>query len=165
MLHAFRIRFPWRATLRVFVIFCVGLPGTVVKSAEISLLSKVHSAARSAAKFVLQQSSSQQRLPGQTAPKTAALQGIVRDREGKAIIAAHIILRNEGTQQVLERDSDAQGVFRIVGVPPGAYQLEVHATGYQDLASLEMQLKAEATPPPRAQQTHRVFYAATSSRF
>ena len=142
MLHAFRIRFPWRATLRVFVIFCVGLPGTVVKSAEISLLSKVHSAARSAAKFVLQQSSSQQRLPGQTAPKTAALQGIVRDREGKAIIAAHIILRNEGTQQVLERDSDAQGVFRIVGVPPGAYQLEVHATGYQDLASLEMQLKA-----------------------
>ena len=91
---------------------------------------------------MLQQSSSQQRLPGQTAPKKATLQGIVRDAGGKPVVAALVALRNTATQVVLERNADAQGVFRFIDLPPGAYQLEVHASGYQDLSGLEMQVKA-----------------------
>src|SRR3984957_17930021 len=141
MLRTVRIRCGWRATLCLFLICGVNFTSRVAKGAEIPLLSKVRGAAHSAAKYVLQQqSSSQQRLPGQTAPKKATLQGIVRDADGKPVISARVILRNVGTQQEIERNTDAQGVFRFIEMPPGAYQLEVHAARYQDLSSLEKEL-------------------------
>ena len=143
MLRTVRIRCGWRATLCLFLICGVNFTSRVAKGAEIPLLSKVRGAAHSAAKYVLQQqSSSQQRLPGQTAPKKATLQGIVRDAGGKPVVAARVTLRSTATQAVLERNTDAQGVFRFIEVPPGVYQMEVHAAGYQDLSNLEIELKA-----------------------
>lgn len=131
MLRAFRLPLWWRSTLRALLIFPVGLTGAIVTGGRVPL-----------ANFAQQQSSSQQRLPGQPAPKRASLLGIVRDGAGKPIIAARVTLRNSATQAVLERNADAQGVFRFIDLPPGAYQLEVHASGYQDLSGLEMQVKA-----------------------
>jgi Carboxypeptidase regulatory-like domain len=131
VLRAFHLPLWWRSTLRALLIFPVGLTGAIVTGGRVPL-----------ANFAQQQSSSQQRLPGQPAPKRASLLGIVRDGAGKPIIAARVTLRNSATQAVLERNADAQGVFRFIDLPPGAYQLEVHASGYQDLSGLEMQVKA-----------------------
>ena len=143
MLRADRSQRGWRAMPRVLLTSSLVLAGAGVTSADVSLLSKIQGAAHSAAKFVLQQSSAQQqqRLPGQTTAKKASVQGVVRDASGRAIIAAQVTLRNSATHQALERTTDAQGVFRFIEVPPGAYQLEVRAGGYQDLPAAEIQLK------------------------
>jgi hypothetical protein len=149
MRRSVRSRCGWRAMYRVSVIFCLVLPSAGWTSADVSLIWKTHSAASWAAKFVLQQSSSpqpssqQQRLPGRTTAKKAAVQGIVRDANGKPVIAAHVTLRNAVTHQALDRSTDAQGVFRFIEVPPGAYELEVRADGYQDLTAAKIQLKAD----------------------
>src|SRR5277367_3690752 len=89
----------------------------------------------------LQQSVAQQRLPGQSAPKKAALQGIVRDPNGKPVIAATVSLRNLATDQKFEKVSDAQGVFRFLDVAPGDYELKIVAAGFQELTSAALQLK------------------------
>ncbi len=88
-----------------------------------------------------QQSVAQQRLPGQSAPNKAALQGVVRDSNGKPVIGATIILRNLATDQKLEKVSSAQGVFRFIDVAPGEYELKIAATGFQEFTSPAVQLK------------------------
>ena len=87
MLRAGRRRRGWRAISRVLLISSMLLTGAAVTDADVSLVAKIQGAAHAAAKFVLQQSSTQQqqRLPGQTAAKKASVQGIVRDASGRAI--------------------------------------------------------------------------------
>jgi len=87
------------------------------------------------------QSVTQQRLPGQSAPKKASLQGIVRDANGKLVIDATMILRNIATNQKLEQISNAQGVFRFIDAAPGDYELTVVAAGFQELTIPAVQLK------------------------
>src|SRR5580700_4593418 len=81
-----------------------------------------------------QQSVAQQRLPGQSAAKNAALQGVVRDANGKPVIGASVILRNLATDQKIEKLSNAQGVFRLIDVAPGDYELKIVAAGFQDFS-------------------------------
>ena len=143
MLRNFRSRRWLRATFRVLLIASACLTGTIVTRATVVPTLNVHAAARFVWKSLVQQSSSEQRLPTQSSARKAAVQGIVRDAGGKPIIAARVILRNTSSQQDIERNTDAQGVFRFIDVPPGTYQLKVHATGYQDLPALEIELKAD----------------------
>ena len=89
-----------------------------------------------------QQSVAQQRLPGQSAAKNAALQGVVRDANGKPVIGASVILRNLATDQKIEKASDAQGVFRFIDVAPGDYQLKIAAAGFQEFSNPTVQLKS-----------------------
>ena len=79
----------------------------------------------------LQQDSSQQRIPGQTAKKQGALEGAVRDGGKKPVIAANVILRNIETGQERKKSSDAEGVFRFIDLLPGQYQLKIDAQGYE----------------------------------
>jgi len=88
----------------------------------------------------LQQSVAQQRLPGQSAPKKAALQGIVRDSNGNPVIGATVVLRNLATDQKFETVSGSQGVFRFIDVAPGDYELKIAATGFQEFTSPALQL-------------------------
>ena len=88
-----------------------------------------------------QQSVAQQRLPGQSAPKQAVLQGIVRDSNGKAVIGAIVTLQNAATDQKLEKVTDAQGVFRFIDVAPGDYELKILAAGFQEFSTASLQLK------------------------
>ena len=88
-----------------------------------------------------QQSVAQQRLPGQSAPKKVALQGIVRDSNGKAVIGAIVTLQNAATDQKLEKVTDAQGVFRFIDVAPGDYELRILAAGFQEFTVAALQLK------------------------
>jgi hypothetical protein len=83
----------------------------------------------------------QQRLPGQTAPKNAALEGIVRQENGRPVIGARILLRSIATNQQTEKISDAQGVFRFLEVPSGAYEVTITAEGFQEFRNTAIQLK------------------------
>jgi hypothetical protein len=85
---------------------------------------------------------SQQRLPGQAAPKNAALEGIVREENGRPVIGARILLRSVATKQQSIKISDAQGVFRFLDVPPGAYEVTITAEGFQEFRNPAIQLKA-----------------------
>src|ERR1700751_1710826 len=67
----------------------------------------------------------QQRLPGQAAPKNAALEGIVRQENGRPVIGARILLRGSATNQQSAKISDAQGAFRFLDLPPGAYEVTI----------------------------------------
>jgi hypothetical protein len=84
----------------------------------------------------------QQRLPGQAAPKNAALEGIVREENGRPVIGARILLRSVATKQQSIKISDAQGVFRFLDVPPGAYEVTITAEGFQEFRNPAIQLKA-----------------------
>jgi hypothetical protein len=90
----------------------------ISKSARLWLLLSLFCAAPAfgsgASANLPQQSVSQQRLPGQSAPKKAALQGVVRDANGKPVIGASVIIRNLATGEKIEKISNAQGVFRFL---------------------------------------------------
>jgi len=88
-----------------------------------------------------QQSVPDQRLPGQKLSNKAAVEGIVRGSDQKALPGADVQLKNMSTQVILTTVSNAQGVFRFVSVPPGLYDLIVRASGYKDFSSPEIQLK------------------------
>jgi hypothetical protein len=107
---------------------------TVVSPLNDSLLRPKHSG-------LTRQSDTQQRLPGQTAPKRAALQGLVRGANGRAIVGATVTLRNLTSGQSFEKISNAQGVFRFIDILPGNYELHVVATGFKDFTNSDLQLK------------------------
>jgi hypothetical protein len=90
----------------------------------------------------IQQASSQQRIPGQAAEKTGALQGAVRDGSNVAVIAASVVLQNIATGRKQEKSSDAQGVFRFIDVLPGQYELSVDAPGYGKFTEEGIQVNA-----------------------
>jgi len=84
----------------------------------------------------------QQRLPGQAAPKNGALEGIVREENGRPVIGARILLRSVATKLQSIKISDAQGVFRFLDVPPGAYEVTITAEGFEQFTNPAIQLKA-----------------------
>ncbi len=123
--------------------------------------------------------SAQQRLPGQAAPKNAALQGVVRDENGRPVIGARILLQSVATNQQSAKISDAQGVFRFLDVAPGAYEVTITAEGFEEFRNLAIQLKAgddfvleaplvfapstNSPPPPFAQSPGGVSNPPSSS--
>src|SRR5579862_2478363 len=84
----------------------------------------------------------QQRVPGQAAPKNAALEGIVRQENGRPVIGARILLRSIATDQQSVKISDAQGVFRFLEVQPGAYDVTITAGGFEEFRKTAIQLEA-----------------------
>lgn len=88
-----------------------------------------------------QQSTNQRRIPGQAAPQKAALQGIVRDTEGKAVIGAMVILRNPALGKDQTKTTNAEGVFRFIDLPPGVYELKIKGDGYEEFAEAGVELK------------------------
>jgi hypothetical protein len=118
----------------------------ISKSARLWLLLSLFCAAPAfglgASANLPQQSVAQQRLPGQSPPNKAALQGVVRDANGKPVIGASVIMRNLATDQKIEKISNAQGVFRFIDVAPGDYELKIVATDFQDFSEPTVQLKS-----------------------
>jgi len=107
----------------------------------LSLVCIVTAVASSASPNLSQQSVAQQRLPGQSAPKNATLQGVVSESSGKPVIGATVTLGNLATDQKLEKVSNAQGVFRFINVAPGDYELKIVAPGFQEFADPVAHLK------------------------
>jgi hypothetical protein len=63
----------------------------------------------------------QQRIPQQTASPVAALQGIVMDQSGRPLAAVEVRLTGAAFSSSTITSGD--GIFRILKVPPGKYQL------------------------------------------
>jgi hypothetical protein len=106
----------------------------------------------------------QQPLPGKAPQKTGAVQGVVRDANGRPVGAATATLRNLATGEIRKATSNAEGVFRLVDVPAGEYELRIAGAGYESsvegnvtiaaggLLTREIKLVAAAgaTPPAPA---------------
>lgn len=88
-----------------------------------------------------QQSTNQPRIPGHAAQPKAALEGIVRDTAGRAVVGASLILRDlkSGTRQ--KRLTSVEGVFRFIDLQPGVYELTVASEGYEEFIEASLELK------------------------
>ncbi len=84
----------------------------------------------------------EQRIPRQSAIKTAALQGIVRDAASRGVIGALIALTNRATGMTRTITTNADGVFRWSDLAPGNYLLLVQSDGFESLTRDGVQLDA-----------------------
>jgi len=107
-----------------------------------------------------------QRIPRQTALKTAAVDGTVRERpvqgEGRAVAGALVTLRNLDTGAARLVSTNGEGVFRALDLVPGHYELRVEAAGHEafvkqelvldanELVTLEIVLRASAEAAPES---------------
>ena len=84
------------------------------------------------------------RIPRQQALTTAALDGTVReqvsDSTGRPIGGARIQIRNLQTGQVNTTLTTGEGVFRVLLLPPGGYELRAEAEGYESLVIASLSL-------------------------
>ena len=81
-------------------------------------------------------------IPGAVLPTPALAQdphgslgGTVRDSSGALVPSAKIAVRNPGFSLLREVLSDTQGEFRIPDLPPGSYEVTVHADGFTEAHS------------------------------
>src|SRR3954449_4780790 len=61
----------------------------------------------------------------------ADLQGTVRDANGAVVANATVTARNTGTNVTREATTNDDGVYKIVSLTPGAYELTVKASNYK----------------------------------
>src|SRR5262249_1995771 len=77
----------------------------------------------------------QRRIPRQQALLTAGLDGIVHGSaagsgEARAVAGARIVLKNLQSGHAISDTANAEGVFRVVSIPPGHYAFGVEAEGF-----------------------------------
>lgn len=87
-----------------------------------------------------------QRVPRQQALTTAALDGVVREAisptETRPIAGAQLTLRHLQTGQIVRGTCSAEGVFRILLLAPGHYELRVEAEGHTPFSISDLTLNA-----------------------
>lgn len=76
----------------------------------------------------------QQRLPQSKPIRTSAIEGTIRDTAGQAIVGATVSLRNIDTGETRQQTATADGVFRLIDLPPGRYDLTISHDGYTSYA-------------------------------
>jgi Carboxypeptidase regulatory-like domain len=102
--------------------------------------SEGHSGATSLAARHEQQ---QQRIAQQKLPQTGAVEGIVRDANGKPTADGTVLLRDLSSGgKTFKKIADANGVFRFIDVPPSNYELTFEEKGYESHAQAEIHLAA-----------------------
>jgi len=72
----------------------------------------------------------EQRIPRQGSAKTAALQGMIHDAAGHAVVGALVALTNRVSGMTRTISADADGVFRLTDLAPGSYLLLVQSDGF-----------------------------------
>lgn len=86
-----------------------------------------------------------QRIPGHPPTNTASLQGTVRDPQTKlGIPGVKISLLRVGVV-VREQWTDAEGIFRLVDVTPGSYELKAEKQGFHAIELPGLQIKGPET--------------------
>lgn len=85
----------------------------------------------------------QQRIAQQKPPQTGAVEGIVRDANGKPNSSGTVLLRDLSPDgKTFKKIADANGVFRFLDVPPANYELTFEEEGYQSQPQREIHLAA-----------------------
>lgn len=85
---------------------------------------------------------SQQRIPRQTTPATAAVQGVLRNPLGLGLGGAAVRLRNLADGRTFETTTTGDGVFRFLKLPSGHYELKANLDGFEPLARDDIHLHA-----------------------
>jgi len=62
---------------------------------------------------------------------TSDITGVVKDPTGAAIPGATVTATNTATRLALTATSERDGVYRIHGIPPGTYNVQAEASGFQ----------------------------------
>jgi hypothetical protein len=72
----------------------------------------------------------QQRIPQQPVSKVGALQGIVMDQAGRPLVGVEVKLTGGGAAQgTLPVFTAGDGIFRLLRIPPGSYELSLTPKG------------------------------------
>ena len=71
------------------------------------------------------------------------LAGAVLDPDGKAVVAATLVIRNETTGETQTTATDASGHFSVGGLPAGSYAIEVLVPGFESVRRSAVQVAAE----------------------
>ncbi|MFY9619576.1 MAG: carboxypeptidase-like regulatory domain-containing protein [Pyrinomonadaceae bacterium] len=66
----------------------------------------------------------------QSQSNAADLQGTVRDPQGAAVTGATVTARNLATNISRDATSNDEGVYQILGLPPGSYEVTAEAQGF-----------------------------------
>jgi len=86
------------------------------------------------------------RIPRQQALTTAALDGTVREQVSEGVMrpvgGVRIQIRNVQTGQANTTLTTGEGVFRLLLLPPGGYELWAEAEGYEALTIASLSLNA-----------------------
>jgi hypothetical protein len=69
-------------------------------------------------------------LPQSKPIRTGAIEGDVRDPDGRAIVGAAVSLRSIDTGEMRQQVATADGVFRLIDLPPGHYDLKIGHDGF-----------------------------------
>lgn len=114
--------------LRIAIVFTISLASPIFTAAQ-----KLETAPPSA--NVTQEAGPPKRIPRQQALTSSAIDGVIREQVSEVVYrpvaGARIQLKNLQTGQLLSAQAAGDGVFRIVPVVPGSYELEVQAAGYE----------------------------------
>jgi hypothetical protein len=81
-----------------------------------------------------------QRIPRQSTPADAAIQGIVRTDAGLGLGGVTVILQNLANGRSLETATSGDGVYRFLTLAPGRYQLKATRDGFESFARGEIEL-------------------------
>jgi len=86
-----------------------------------------------------------QRIPGHTPSTTASLQGTVRDSQTKLGIPGIRISLLRGSVVVRENWTDGEGIYRLVDLAPGTYEVKAEKQGFQTLDLPGLQIEGPET--------------------
>ncbi len=73
------------------------------------------------------------------------LAGAVLDPDGKAVVSATLVIRNETTGDIRTTATDAAGRFSVGGLPAGSYAIEVLVPGFESVRRNAVQLAGGRT--------------------
>jgi len=83
-----------------------------------------------------------QRLPRQTAPTTASIQGIVRTPAGLGLGDVTILLQDLSSRKSTPKKTAGDGSFRFVNLKPGRYQIRASREGFEPKGRGDIELVA-----------------------
>src|ERR1700744_4423713 len=83
-----------------------------------------------------------QRLPRETPPTTAAIQGLLRNPAGLGLGGVRVHLRDRATNTSVDAITSGDGVFRYLNLPPGVYDLRAELEGFDQFGQESIELKA-----------------------
>jgi hypothetical protein len=83
-----------------------------------------------------------QRIPRQTFSNTAAITGIVTTHDGLGLGGASVVVHSLETGRNLATDTNGDGSFRFLNLPPGRYQIQATRDGFLPFTRGDINLAA-----------------------